>query len=49
MNTTTKPRKTVFKVKARKGQMVVEQILTNEDQAERWKKLVKKNGYTVIA
>lgn len=46
--TATKARKTIFKVKARKNGLVVEQILTSEDQAARWKALVKENGYEVI-
>jgi len=46
---TTAPKPRLFVVKAKKAGMVVKQVLTSQDQAERWKALVKKNGYEVIA
>lgn len=48
MGKTATKKKTIYKVKARRNGMTIEQILTNEDQADRWKKLVKENGYEVV-
>lgn len=49
MNTTaTKSR--LYIVKARKGNgPIIKQVLTSQNQADRWTELVKKNGYTIVA
>jgi len=46
--TAVKPRKTLIVVKARKMGIITKQVLTNADQAERWKKLCKENGYEIL-
>lgn len=46
--TPTKPRIKLVTVKARKMGVVTKQVLTSPEQAERWKKLCKENGYEVI-
>lgn len=46
--TPTKPRARLVVVKARKMGIVTKQVLTNPDQAERWKKLCKENGYEIV-
>lgn len=46
--TAVKTRKTLFTVKARKMGVVVKQTLTSEDQAKRWIKLCKENGYEIL-
>lgn len=49
MNTTVKKKSPrLYTVKAKKGLIVISQVLTNEDQAKRWEALVKENGYEVI-
>lgn len=48
MTTAVKTRKTLFTVKARKAGITIKQVLISEDQAKRWEKLCKENGYEIV-